>query len=86
MAKIFTPVSSRHSLYTSLMAFNSRLQGLHQVAKKSMMNGFPLFDKVSVRTALPLMSLSVTDGNCALTVPIAQVSNTNNDRIVFFII
>ena len=27
--------------YTSLIALNSRLHGLHHVAKKSMMNGFP---------------------------------------------
>ena len=69
-AKIFTPVSSCQSAYTSLMAESSRLHGLHHVAKKSMMKGLPLFDKVSVRTVLPLMSLRVTDGRvCAPATP-----------------
>ena len=51
-----------------------------------MINGLPLFDKVSVRTALPVMSLSVTEGNCALTVLKAQVSSTKRVKTVFFII
>ena len=45
------------------MAVSSRLQGLHQVAKNEMIIGLPLFDSVSVRTVLPLMSFRVTDGS-----------------------
>ena len=53
--------------------------------KKSMMKGLPLFDNVSVLTVLPLMSLSVTDGNCAFAehkIPSAKTIDNKN----FFII
>ena len=56
------------------MASSSRLQGLHQVAKKSMMNGLPLFLRVSVRTLSPSIVLSVTAGSCAKMLPAEQVS------------
>ena len=45
------------------MVLSSRLQGLHQVAKKAIIKGFPLLDKVSVCMVLPSMSLSVILGN-----------------------
>ena len=68
------------------MAVSSRLQGLHQVAKKSMMIGFPLLERVSVLTVLPSMLFSVTAGSLDWAIPAkamsVQMRVTNN----FFII
>ena len=84
-AMILTPVSSRQSSYTSAMASSSRLQGLHQVAKKSMMNGLPLFDSVSVDTGLPLRSFSSAFGNWALTALTMPVKAINTNSFFIFL-
>ncbi len=45
---ISTPVSCCQSAYTSLIACNSRMQGLHHVAKNEMMIGLPAAVRLSV--------------------------------------
>jgi hypothetical protein len=67
------------------MALSSRLHGWHHVAKKSMMNGLPLFDRVSVLTVLPSMSFKVIDGSWAFAVQ-TQPSMITIDNKNFFIL
>lgn len=46
------------------MAESSRLQGLHQVAKKLMMRGRPALERVSVLTFFPSKLRNITAGSC----------------------
>ena len=68
MAITFTPVSSCQSAYTSWIALSSRLQGLHQVAKKLMINGLPSLLSSAVLIVLPSIVLRLTAGSWALAV------------------
>ena len=48
------------------MAVSSRLQGLHQVAKKLMMMGRPALERVSILTFFPSKLRNITAGSCDL--------------------
>ena len=85
MAITFTPVSSCHSAYCSWMAFSSRLQGLHHVAKKLMINGLPLLLSLDVSTVLPSRVFNITEGNCADIVVHTMISIKANKNLNSFI-
>ena len=57
-----TPVCSTQSSYCSVIASSSFLQGLHQVAQKLIMMGFPLLEKVDVLIVLPSIVLTSAAG------------------------
>ena len=78
----FTPVSSCQSGYTSWMALSSRLQGLHQVAKKLMINGLPSLFSLAVLIVFPSNVLSCTEGIWALAAMLA-IRKMAKNRILF---
>ena len=85
IAMSLTPVYFCHSSYTSLMALNSLLQGLHHVAKKETTRGLSLLERVSRRTLFPSILFSVIWGNCAL-IGAQKVANSTNSNSQFFML
>lgn len=72
------------------MAVSSRLQGLHQVAKKLMMMGRPALERVSVLTFFPSKLRNITAGSCDLPEGCCAnatklVSRTRKVNRIFFI-
>ena len=67
------------------MALSSRLQGLHQVAKKAMTIGFPPLEIVSVCTLFPPMSLRTTWGRRSCALAAKLTSNKQKDKNNLFI-
>jgi hypothetical protein len=84
-ATSFTPVSSCQSGYTSLIAFSSRLQGLHQVAQNEMTIGLPSLESSAVFTVFPFTSLSNTEGSSANAEGIASRAPIMS-IVIFFIL
>ena len=65
---------------------SSRLQGLHQVAKKAMIRGLPLFEIVSVCTVLPSMSLRITLDRRSCADAAKLTNNKQRDKNNLFIV
>ena len=68
------------------MLVSSRLQGLHQVAKKAMIIGLPLLEIVSVCTVLPSMSLRITLGRRSCADAAKLTNNKQRDKNNLFIV
>src|SRR5690606_39864512 len=77
-ATIFTPVSSCQSIYISLMALSSRIQGLHQVAQKLITIGFPSLLRVEASTWFPPRSFTWMDGSFSWAIRLAENRSPSN--------
>ena len=85
MQAMAMPVSSTQSKYTSLIALISFKQGLHQVAQKLIIIGWPSFSNSEVLICLPLKSFTVTEGSCWANAKQALIIKAAN-KTIFFIL